>query len=373
MNPPPPESLLYDIELLQVPGIGSVTARLLIRHFGTAQAVFSARKRQLLLLDGIGEVTANEIVQHQPNLSRATAIVETCAKNDIQIITSQHPQYPSRLQNIPDAPLLLYYKGNTTLQPARTVAIVGTRTPSERGIALTEQLVEQLAPYQTTIVSGLAYGIDITAHKHCITQQVPTLAVLGSGLGHIYPAAHKKVAHQITQHGGILSQFPLHAQPDREHFPQRNRIIAALADALIVVETATSGGSIITANIAAEYQKPIFALPGRTTDPLSKGCNQLIKKGTAYLLDDVLDLVKTLQWNTSQTTKPKAVQQSLFNDLNPDELQLVEALRTHPRIDIDTLTFQLNMSHGQLATLLLQLEMKNIVRALPGKRFELLL
>ena len=276
--------------------------------------------------------------------------------------------YPQRLKHYPDSPTMLYYKGNAALNVPRMVAIVGTRRPSSQGIHACEELVGGLQPYDVTIVSGLAYGIDISAHRKCLSLSIPTIGVLGHGLERIYPAQHQSVARAMSDSGGLLSEYPSQTLPDREHFPMRNRIIAGLCDALVVVETRKKGGSMISAHIANDYNKDVFAFPGRVKDSCSEGCNALIKSHKAALIESAEDIAYIMRW---EENSPQAVQKQLFVELTEAEKIIVDLLGQYEPIGIDQLTNKLKISNSQMASLLLGLEFKGIIRALPGKQFVL--
>lgn len=249
----------------------------------------------------------------------------------------------------------------------RTVGVVGTRKPTVHGTTICEDLVVGLQPYNICIISGLAYGVDITAHKKCLEVGVPTIGVMGAGLGYIYPAQHKDIAERMTSNGGLLTEYTHHQAPDREHFPARNRIIAALCDALIVIETAVKGGSMITADRATEYNKDIFAIPGRPKDNLSSGCNLLIKTNRAMLIESAEDIAKAMSWDKLSSNQP--VQKQLFVELSPEEEQVVKLLSGKEAMSIDVLSYQAKMNASVLASAILTLELKGLIKGLPGKQY----
>ncbi|MCB0580885.1 MAG: DNA-processing protein DprA, partial [Phaeodactylibacter sp.] len=255
------------------------------------------------------------------------------------------------------------------LNAERIVAIVGTRRPSVHGIHTCEELVEGLKPYGVVLISGLAYGIDITAHRKCLALDIPTVGVLGHGLRRIYPAQHQAVARAMAQSGGLLSEYPSYTMPDREHFPMRNRIIAGLCDALIVVETRKKGGSMISAHMANDYNKDVFAVPGRIKDSCSEGCNHLIKCHKAALIEQAADIAYVMRWDEPQAQK--AIQKQLFVELTESEKIVVDLLSQYEAVGIDQLTGTLQVANSQMAGLLLELEFKGVIRALPGKRYVL--
>lgn len=361
---------LHEVALTFIPLVGAVTARTLVSYCGGAEAVFRASKRELLNIPGIGPAIADSVRTAEP-LRRAESELEYMAKHGIEAIFYTDERFPLRLRQLPDAPALLYFKGSSAevLSAERVVAIVGTRQPTEHGKAICEELVEDLKPYNALIVSGLAYGIDVTAHKKANAVGLPNIGVLGNGLGRLYPAAHQSVAQKMLENGGLLSEYPHATPPDREHFPMRNRIIAGLSDCLVVVETGETGGSIISAELAGQYDREVFAVPGRPRDPKSIGCNHLIKKEKARLLESAADLAAVMGWEVEGNRR--AVQTQLLLDLSPAESSIVAAIRARPEIPIDELTIATQLSPGELAALLLGLEFRGVLRTLPGKRYVL--
>lgn len=362
------DQLLYQIALTKIPKIGNVKAKQLISYCGGVEAVFKATKKELLKIPNIGAVIAKNILQ-QKVLSEAEKEVKFIEKYDIDTFFYLDKNYPSRLKHHNDSPVMLYHKGNTELNTARTVAIIGTRKQTSRGKAICEELVEGLRDLDVLVVSGLAYGVDITAHKKCVALNIPTVGIMGHGLDRIYPPEHKNTTKEMVKNGGLLTEFTSGTKPDRENFPQRNRIIAGLSDAVIVVETAESGGSIITAHMANDYNKDVFAVPGRINDKFSIGCNRLIKTHKAALLESIDDLVYIMRWDVQ---KNKTTQRTLFVELEPEERQIVELIRNQEDIDVDGIAFTTQFSTSQLSTILLTLELKGIIKPVPGKRFIIL-
>ena len=362
------DRLHYQIALTLVPQIGAVTAKTLVSYCGGAEAVFQASKRELLKIPGIGPGIADNIKSSQV-MHLAEQELGFLEQYDVEALFYTDERYPARLRQNADCPALLYFKGSAVnlLSARRIVAIVGTRQPTEYGKAICEELVDGLQAYDVVIVSGLAFGIDITAHRRATALNLPNIAVLGHGLGKIYPSQHRAAALKLIENGGLLSEYAHNTGPDREHFPMRNRIIAGLCDGLLVVETATSGGSMISAELAGQYERDIFAVPGRLRDPKSAGCNLLIKTNRAKLVESAGDIAASLGWD--EAGRRRTVQTQLFLDLNPAETALVDIIRQHPEIPIDALTLAAQRSPGELATLILGLEFKGVVRTLPGKRY----
>jgi DNA processing protein len=363
------DDLLYRIAITKIPKIGAVNARNLISYCGGVEAVFKAKKQTLLKVPNIGEILAKNIL-NQDVLQAAEKEIEFIDKHNIQPIFYLDKDYPSRLKNYNDSPLMLFYKGSANLNHRRIVGIIGTRKPTERGKAMCQEIVAALQQYDVMIVSGLAYGIDITAHKKSVELGVENVGILGHGLDRIYPATHKATAEKMINCGGLLTEFTSGTMPLRENFPARNRIIAGLADALIVVETARSGGSIITAKIANDYNKDVFAIPGRLKDIVSEGCNMLIKTHRANLMENVKDVSYIMGWEAEAEQVGK--QRSLFVELTEIEQKIVDILRTAESMDIDTLAFKTQLSPSILSMNILNLEFENVVKTLPGKRYMLI-
>ncbi len=365
------DSLLHQIALTRLPNVGAVTAKTLVSYCGSAEAVFHATKRELLRIPGIGQATVAGLRPSEA-LHAAERELVFMQRYGVEAFFYTHHRYPQRLKQNADCPALLYFKGSDPglLDAARMVAVVGTRQPSDYGRALCESLVEELAPLNVVLVSGLAFGIDITAHRLACRLAMPNIGVLGHGLGSIYPAQHKATAEKMLENGGLVSEYGHDVGPDREHFPMRNRIIAGLCDALVVVETGQTGGSIISAELAGQYARDVFAFPGRVRDVHSIGCNQLIKNQKAHLIESAADLAEQMGW-TEDGSRNKSVQTTLFPDLDTDEQRITDVLRAHPDVAIDDLAAAADMPPGNLARLLLGLEFKGIVRTLPGKRYRI--
>ncbi|MFN0015151.1 MAG: DNA-processing protein DprA [Saprospiraceae bacterium] len=361
---------LYQIALTLLPQVGAITAKTLVSYCGSAEAVFRASRRELVKIPGIGPGIAAGIALSSA-LTKAEEELRYLEQYSVSAIFYTDEQYPARLRQNADCPALLYFKGSSAdlLGAQRMVAVVGTRQPTDYGRAICEEIVEGLRAYNVVVVSGLAFGIDVAAHRKATALDIPNIAVLGHGLSKVYPAEHRSVALKITENGGLLSEYTHETGPDREHFPMRNRIIAGLCDALLVVETANAGGSMITAELAGQYQRDIFAVPGRLRDAKSAGCNRLIRDNRARLTESAADIAAALGWEVDGKSRGK--QQQLFLNLTPAETSLIEVIRNRPQIPIDELTLAAQCSPGDLARLILGLEFKGVVRTLPGKRYEM--
>lgn len=277
--------------------------------------------------------------------------------------------FPNRLKHAEDSPVLMYTKGKMSLNVPKVIGIVGTRNATEAGVAATEKLVRELKPHNPLIVSGLAYGIDTVAHRAAVENGLQTTAVLGNSLDRIYPATNKSLAHKMLENGGLISEFETGTKPDRENFPQRNRIVAGMVDALVVVETAVKGGSMITADLAHGYNRDVFAFPGRVSDKFSSGCNFLIKSNKAALIEDVKDIEYQLNWDAEK--KNKAVQKQLFQELAPEEKVIFDQLNGQDKVSLDLISVSSGMSVSKTSTLLLEMEFKGLVKSLPGKHYAL--
>jgi DNA processing protein len=360
-------SLLHQVGLTYIKNIGPTLAKSLVSYFGDAESVFNASGAKLLKVPGIGEKTIRQLNFNEA-LTKAGEELKFIEKNGVNVIFYTDSAYPKRLKNCNDSPVLLYSKGNADLNSQHIISIVGTRNATEYGKQLCRELIEELQQYNVLIVSGLALGIDVAAHKECIKLDVPTLGVLGHGLDRVYPSQNRLTAEKMLGNGGLLSEYPSGTIPDRENFPQRNRIVAGIADATIVVEASVKGGALITAEIANSYNRDVFAFPGRVGDEFSEGCNFLIRNNKAALLTCAADVAYSLGWEKEDSSKPVIEQFLLPIDLSTDERLIFDILQQHKApIAIDDLTIKTNMATSQLAMNLLNMEMQGYIRSLPGK------
>lgn len=362
------EEKLHQVALCLIPGLGSVSIRQLITYCGSARKVFSSNARQLSCIPGIGDKTAATILGSPALADAETELARAAAKN-IQLIFYGEPSYPGRLKRLKDAPLLLYVKGKMPLNHPRTIGIVGTRRPSSYGREVIEQIIPQLRPFAPVIISGMAYGIDIAAHRCALAQGLPTIGVMGNSLDAIYPPEHKGTARKMLQQGGVISELKLGTKPEAFQFPRRNRIIAALSDALLVIEAREKGGALITADIARSYQRPVFAIPGNIHQDTSQGCNQLIKAGRSRLATGARDMARYLGW--SQATQPLPLPTAAAA-LSASEHEIVALLSDQPSgMLIDDLCWQTQIPINKMGAILLDMEFAGIIRCLPGKKFSL--
>ena len=354
-----------------VPGIGPILARQLIERIGSAEAIFQEKTRVLEKVPGIGHTLASEIKRPEV-LQRAEKELEFVEKNHIRCFFLNDEDYPRRLKECPDAPLILYYKGNADLDAKHILSIVGTRKASEYGRTLTEKLVAGIALRfpDTLIISGLAYGIDVYAHRNALANHLPTVAVLAHGLDRIYPAPHRSTAVEMLAHGGLLTDFPMDTNPDRQNFVRRNRIVAGLADAIIVVESAEKGGSLITADLALSYGRDIFTFPGRVTDPRSKGCNALIRQNKAGLITCAEDLILSMRWDVASQTQALPQQAQLLFSENQEGNRVLELLIAHKEMHINELALSLDLPIQQLSPILFELEVDGKIKSMPGGNYK---
>jgi len=367
--------LQYQIALTLIPGVGSRVARTLISYCGSLDNIFKASRQQLLRIPGIGKKVTEGVLKSSEQLKQAEKEVEFILKNNISTRFLLDKNYPTRLKSCADAPILLFYKGNAPLNAEKTISIVGTRKATDYGKTLCKKLVENLAQYTNIVIfSGLAYGIDGVAHKSCLKFDLPTVAVLAHGLDRIYPKLHYNIAQKMCSNGGLLTEFLPNTEPTQENFPRRNRIVAGLADATIVVETAAKGGSLITADYAATYNRDVYAFSGRITDKYSVGCNRLIKKNIASLIESGDDVALSLGWSTDdEKILSKSKQKKFFHQLAPEEQTIVTLLQKYSEeLHIDFIKQQLPWQTSIIATHLLSLEFKGLIKTIPGSRYKLL-
>ena len=363
-----PEDTLYAIALTQVPQVGLIHAKILLDYFGSARKVFDASLSRLEKVQGIGKVRASNI-RYYKDFKKAEKELNFIAKYGIRAIPFHHPDYPQRLLNCADPPTILFYKGNVDLNSQRIVSVIGTRHHTEYARQLIVACMEHWKDEKILIISGLAYGVDAQAHKFSLANGLPTIGILAHGLDRIYPTLHQQLAKDMLQNGGLLTEFPSGTQPDKQNFPKRNRIVAGMADAVVVIETGLHGGSIITADLANDYNRDVFAFPGKIHDEKSEGCNWLIKENRATLIMHPKDVLNGMNWITTINHKKQIVQPN--RTLEPNEKTIIELLQQHESMQIDELQIRSKLNSGDFATSLLKLEMDNLLKPIPGKRFTL--
>jgi DNA processing protein len=361
--------LLYQIGLTLLPGVGDVLGKKLVAYCGGVEAVFKQNRKSLEKIPGIGEKLVTTIIS-QNVLKRAEEEIMFIEKHNITPLFYLDKQYPDLLKHCVDSPVMLYFKGNSGLNVPRIISIVGTRKITDYGKEVCERIIRGLTEYNPLIVSGLAYGVDTCAHRLALDNQLKTVAVLGHGLDRIYPYLNKSLAAKMTEQGGLLTEFMKGTTPDRENFPQRNRIIAGLADATLVVEAAKTGGALITAAIANSYNRDVFSIPGRIGDTWSEGCNLLIRDNRAALVQDAMDIALALGWEKESDKHPPR-QRELFVELSPDEEKVVAVMKGFNQLGIDDIVFRSELPNSKAAAALLSLEFQGIVRAMPGKVYKL--
>lgn len=359
----------YCVALSMLPNIGSVLAQNLLSYCGSCEQIFKLSKARLQRVPGIGAERAARIAESDV-LRLADREMKFMADHHITPLFFTDENYPSRLRQCADLPVMLYYKGNANLNQVRVLGIIGTRKITDYGRQQTQQLVEALAGKGILVISGLAYGVDIQAHKACLQYGLPTVGVLGHGLQMLYPDQHKTTAKRMLEHGGLLTEFHSQEEFAPHNFPRRNRVVAGLCDALVVVESAANGGSMLTVRQATSYNREIFAVPGRLTDPMSAGCNQLIANNEAVMFSSAKDLLEVMHWTDgSAPIKSKVLELPL--DLPPPARAVAEVLRGKGEVELDVLSLTVGLSSSEMAGLLLEMEMNNWIVTLPGKRYRL--
>lgn len=353
-----------------MPGVGGVLIRQLMSYCGSASDVFRASVSRLVKIPGIGEVTARAIL-HPEVLREAEQVQGRCEKLGVEQLFYTNNRYPARLKALYDAPPMLYWQGAADLNTARTIGIVGTRQATDYGRRIAEELILALQPYGPLIISGLAYGIDIMAHRASLVGGLPTIGVMASGIDIIYPHVHKKTAQEMQVMGGLLTENRPGVKPDARLFPARNRIIAGLSDVVIVVEAAAKGGALITAEYANNYHREVFAVPGHLNQTFSQGCNKLIRENKAQIYTKPGDIIENLNWDQTGGKTAPVEKTLLALEFTEEESQILALFRQQADWQIDELSWHSQIPLGKLASLLLNLEFKGIVRTLPGKKYQL--
>ncbi|AWW29122.1 DNA-protecting protein DprA [Echinicola strongylocentroti] len=367
------ETLLYTIALSLIPKLGPYAFKNIVSYCGAAANFFTMPKGRAAKIPGIGSKLLAIRNQKDTYLKQAEKVLEDCEKHQITIHTYLDPSYPSRLKSFMDAPVLLFTKGSIDLNPKRSIGIVGTRNASDYGKNTTRKIVEGLAPFQPTVISGLAYGIDITSHRAALEFELPTIAVLGNSLESLYPAAHRSTAESMSENGGgLISEYAVGTAVHPSNFPARNRIIAALSDALIVVEAAKKGGALITAEIAYSYNREVFAVPGNLQNTYSEGCNNLIRSMKSSIYTGPRDIQEALSWTTSEENASQIAKSNIdLDQYTEQEQHILRILLEKNPLEIDQLSWQSQLPVSQVASLLLNLEFQGVVKALPGKKYQL--
>ncbi|MBC7605349.1 MAG: DNA-protecting protein DprA [Burkholderiales bacterium] len=361
------EDLFYILALQKVEGVGDIVSKKLLSHFDNAASVFKASASQLASIGGIGSILLRNL-KDKTIFQKAEAELKFIEKNRINVSFFQDENYPDRLKHCLDGPLLLFSSGNIQLHKRKIISIVGTRQITPYGSAFCQKLIEDLAPLNPIIVSGFAYGVDIAAHQAALDNQLQTIGVVAHGLNQIYPKVHKKYVAKVEENGGFMTEFWSSSNPDKENFVRRNRIVAGISEATIVIESADKGGSLITANMANDYNRDVFAVPGRISDKYSQGCNNLIKTQKANLIGSAADLIYQLNWDLE--TPKKAIQKQLFVSLDETEQRIYDFLSQNGKELLDLIALACDLPVFKISGILLNMELKGVVRPLPGKLFE---
>ena len=360
--------LLHILALLKIEGVGDIVAKKLINHCGSAENVFKTTGKTLKAIDGIGDSLVKKL-KDKTVFDKAERELEFIEKEKINCLFYKNEHYPERLKHCIDGPVVLFASGNFNFENRKMISIVGTREITSYGTAFCKKLIEDLAVFNPIIVSGFAYGVDIVAHQAAIDNKMQTIGVLAHGLNQIYPKTHKRYIAKMEENGGFLTEFWSNSNPEKENFVRRNRIVAGMSEATIVIESAEKGGSLITATMANDYNRDVFAVPGRTTDKFSQGCNTLIKTQNANVMTSAADLVYVLGWELG-TKEVKPVQKQLFVELDSDEQKVYDYLLKNGKQLLDIIALECDFPIFRISTLLLNMELKGVIRPLPGKLFE---
>ena len=363
------EEIFYLLALQKVKNVGDISAKKLLRHFGSARAVFEAVHDNAIDIPDIGKVMLQHIRSFD-DWQRVETEMRYIEQNHLQVVTIFDETYPYKLFHAPDGPILFFVKGKVNLNHKHIISIVGTRNMTNYGKRMVAEIISGLKEYNPLIVSGLAYGVDVEAHLQALQHNLPTLGVLGHGFQRIYPGKHHKIAERMLENGGLLTEFWHTDTVDRNNFLKRNRIVAGLSEATLIIESAQKGGALVTADIANSYNRDVFAVPGRASDMFSKGCNNLIKQNKAAVLTCAQDVIDMLQWQP-ETVPERNRQLNLFVDLQPDEQQIFDLLQENGKMSLDEIGVRLQFSVSKTARLLLQMEMNGVIAGLAGKMFEL--
>ncbi len=364
----PNQNLQYQLALTLIQNVGDVLAKNLVSYCGGAENIFKAKKKDLVKIPGIDEVRANSILQFDfwKEVEQEISFIE---KNNLETFFYLDQNYPSRLKGLSDAPILLFAKGKMNLNEGRMIGIVGTRHATDYGKKITEAMIDGLKEYEVSVISGLAYGIDITAHRAAVKNKLQTIGVLAHGMDRLYPAQHRSTAVSMEEKGGLLTEFKSTDAFEPQNFPKRNRIVAGLCDATIVIESAINGGALITAEIASSYNRDVFCVPGEVGAKFSVGCNYFIKANKATLIESAADLAQQMGWQQSKGGAPK--QKELFIELDEKEKLIVDLLKEKEDAHIDVISSFTKLTPSQLAATLLGLEFKGVVIAMPGKMYKM--
>jgi len=361
--------LVHALALVKADGVGDIIAKKLINHCGSAENVFTAKPSFLKRIDGVGEVLIKNL-KNKTIFQKATSEFQFIKENDINVVYFLEDDYPERLKHCIDGPILLFATGNINWNTRKVISIVGTRQITSYGSEFCKKLIEDLAPLNPIIVSGFAYGVDIVAHQAAMDFGLQTIGVLAHGMNQVYPKTHKKHIAKMEKNGGFLTEFWSTSNPEKENFVKRNRIVAGISEATIVIESADKGGSLITATMANDYNRDVFAVPGRVTDKLSQGCNNLIKTQRAHLLTSAADLIYILNWELETKASSQPIQKQLFVTLDYEEEKIYNYLQKNGKQLLDIIALECDFPVYKISSILLNMELKGVIRPLPGKLFE---
>ncbi len=361
------QELLNLLALTKIDGVGDIVAKKLLSHCGNAEEIFKSKSNLLATIDGVGSVLIRNL-KNKTVFEKAEQELKFIKNNKINTLFFQDENYPDKLKHCIDGPILMFSSGNINLNKKRIISIVGTRQITSYGTEFTKKLIEDLAPLDPIIVSGFAYGVDIVAHQAAMEHNLQTIGVVAHGLNQIYPKVHTKYVAKMEQNGGFMTDFWSNSNPEKENFVRRNRIVAGMTEATIVIESADRGGSLITANIANDYNRDVFAVPGRVSDKYSQGCNNLIKTQKANVLTSAADLIYILNWDIQKDIKP--VQKQLFVTLEIEEQKIYDFLLKNGKEVLDTIALECEFPIYKISGTLLNMELKGVIRPLPGKLFE---
>ena len=361
--------LLFLLALQKIEGVGDIVAKKLLLHCGSAETIFKTKASQLSSIDGVGNVLLKNL-KNKSVFAEAENELKYIRENNINVSFYKDETYPDRLKHCIDSPVLLFTAGNLNFKNRKIISIVGTRQITSYGTDFCKKLIEDLAPLNPIIVSGFAYGVDIVAHQTAMDLNLQTIGVLAHGLNQIYPKTHSKYVAKMEQNGGFMTEFWSSSNPEKENFVRRNRIVAGISEATIVIESAEKGGSLITANLANDYNRDVFAVPGRTSDKLSQGCNNLIKTARANLLTSAADIMYILNWQPEDSSVAKVIQKQLFVTLDSQEQKIYDYLQKNGKQLLDVIAIENDFPVFKISSYLLNMELKGVIRPLPGKLFE---
>jgi DNA processing protein len=360
--------LLYRIGITLIPGMGNINVKKLVSFCGSPEAVFKEPISVLMKIPGLPKLLSKDI-NFKPMLRRAEMELKFIRNSKITPLYYYDDDYPARLRHCADSPLMLYFKGEEDFVGKKMLAVVGTRNASSYGRRVCEEIIHDFSNDNITIISGMAYGIDSCAHRKALSSGLNTIGVMAHGLDRIYPSENRNMARRMLQQGGLITEFLSQTIPDRENFPKRNRIIAGLADAVLVVESATKGGAIITADIAQSYNRDVFAVPGRISDEFSDGCHLLIRRNVAALVRSAGDIKYSMNWErNAEKTKNQPI---LLKDHPPEERKIINIIIEKGRAPIDDIVLISGLGSSKTASILLKLEFEGLINGLPGKMYEI--